>query len=277
MFGQKLNRKKNGFTWCDGSDTAKNRIDYVFLTHLFCYKPKNIYLRRPPSISNVRMSYHITLIFKCEISSNSRRKGYWKLNTSVLLDIQYCKIINDFLLNLPDDIKLEMNPKTKWELIKLKVKHLSISYCKEKSKNMKRKIQLIEGELEQIEHQHHLNINMIRKKELENELDALYEIKSKGAQIRSRAKSKDIPLNEIESYLAQINTSAVLSENDTKYCEHFPTLQECAEVVNGMKNNKSPGIDGLPVEFYKMFWKNIRNFLYEAISQIYIEEELFST
>lgn len=29
---------------------------------------------------------------------------------------------------------------------------------------------------------------MIRKKELENELHALYEIKSKGAQIRSRAK-----------------------------------------------------------------------------------------
>lgn len=253
------------------------------------------------------MSDHIALIFKCEISSNSRGKGYWKLNTSVLFDIQYCKIINDFLLNLPDDIKLEMNPKTKWELIKLKVKNLSISYCKEKSKNMKRKIQFIESELEQIEHQHHLNINMIRKKELENELDALYEIKSKGAQIRSRAKwidegeknssyflrlenkhqsknvinkvsnagstfvktndilnelckfyenlysSKDIPLNEIESYLAQINTSAVLSENDKKYCENFPTLQECAEAVNGMKNNKSPGIDGLPVEFYKMF------------------------
>lgn len=91
-------------------------------------------------------------------------------------------------MNLPDDIKLEMNPKTKWELIKLKVKNLSISYCKEKSKNMKRKIQFIESELEQIEHQHHLNINMIRKKELENELEALYKIKSEGAQIRSRAK-----------------------------------------------------------------------------------------
>lgn len=69
----------------------------------------------------------------------------------------------------------------------------------------------------------------------------------------------------------------MLSENDKKYCENFPTLQECAEAVNGMKNNKSPGMDGLPVEFYKMFWKNIRNFLYEAISQIYIEEELTST
>lgn len=59
-----------------------------------------------------------------------------------------------------------------------------------------------------------------------------------------------------------------MSENNKKYCKNFPTIQECAVAVNGIKNNKSPGIDGLPVEFYKIFWKNIRNFLYEAISQI---------
>lgn len=100
----KIKPEKNGFTWCDGSDTAKNQNRLCFFNAPFCYKPKKIYLRRPPSISNVRMSDHIALICKCEIFSNSRRKGYWKLNTSVLLDIQYCKIINDFLLNLPDDI-----------------------------------------------------------------------------------------------------------------------------------------------------------------------------
>lgn len=86
------------------------------------------------------MSDYIVLIFKCEIFFNSRGKGYWKLNMFVFFDIQYCKIINDFLLNLLDDIKLEMNLKIKWELIKFKVKNLSISYCKEKSKNMKWKI-----------------------------------------------------------------------------------------------------------------------------------------
>ena len=52
---------------------------------------------------------------------------------------------------------------------------------------------------------------------------------------------------------------------------------ECSEAVLGMKNNKSPGIDGLPIEFYKMFWKSIRYFLIEALSQIYTDEELTST
>ena len=69
----------------------------------------------------------------------------------------------------------------------------------------------------------------------------------------------------------------MLSEKDKKDFETFPTLQECSEAVLGMKNNKSPGIDGLPIEFYKMFWKSIRYFLIEALSQIYTDEELTST
>ena len=137
------------------------------------------------------MTDHISIIFKCEISSNNRGKGYWKLNTSVLVEPKYCDMINSFLTNLPDEINLEENSKTKWELIKLKIKNLSINYCKEKSKTTKQKIASIENELEQIENQHHLKINMIYKKELENELDKLYENKAKGAQVRSRAKWLD--------------------------------------------------------------------------------------
>lgn len=72
--------------------------------------------------------------------------------------------------------------------------------------------------------------------------------------------------HENESYLAWINTSTVLSENDEKYCENFPTLQEYAEAVNVL-------------DLELMFWKNIQNFLYEAtfISHIYIEKESTST
>ena len=64
----------------------------------------------------------------------------------------------------------------------------------------------------------------------------------------------------------------MLSEKDKKDFEIFPTLKECSEAVLGMKNNKTPGIDSLPVEFYKMFWKNIRYFLIKALSQIYTDE-----
>lgn len=42
-----------------------------------------------------------------------------------------------------------------------------------------------------MENQHFTEINMIRKKELDNQLDNIYEIKAEGAQIRSRARWLD--------------------------------------------------------------------------------------
>ena len=37
--------------------------------------------------------------------------------------------------------------------------------------------------------------------------------------------------------------------------------------IKGMKNNKSPGTDGLPVEFYKTFWNKIKIVLYNTYQE----------
>ena len=34
-----------------------------------------------------------------------------------------------------------------------------------------------------------------------------------------------------------------------------------------MKNNKSPGTDGFPVEFYKFFWTDIGKFLINSLNE----------
>ena len=36
--------------------------------------------------------------------------------------------------------------------------------------------------------------------------------------------------------------------------------------VQQLKNNKSPGIDGLPAEFYKIFWNDIKHILFESFN-----------
>ena len=36
---------------------------------------------------------------------------------------------------------------------------------------------------------------------------------------------------------------------------------EAKIVLKNMKNNKTPGTDGFPVEFYKFFWNDISSFL----------------
>ena len=41
-------------------------------------------------------------------------------------------------------------------------------------------------------------------------------------------------------------------------------LDEIKSTIKSMKNNKSPGVDGLPVEFYKIFWNDIHDILLDS-------------
>ena len=37
-------------------------------------------------------------------------------------------------------------------------------------------------------------------------------------------------------------------------CEGLVTKYECFEAIKSMKRNKSPGLDGITIEFYEHFW-----------------------
>ena len=52
-------------------------------------------------------------------------------------------------------------------------------------------------------------------------------------------------------------------------CEGELTENECLQALKSMENSKSPGDDGIPVEFYKMFWKDIAKFYVNAINNAY--------
>ena len=48
-------------------------------------------------------------------------------------------------------------------------------------------------------------------------------------------------------------------------CEGTLTEKECLAALKTMDSNKTPGTDGLPAEFYKVFWKDISSFLIAAL------------
>ena len=47
------------------------------------------------------------------------------------------------------------------------------------------------------------------------------------------------------------------------------TKTECSKALKEMDSNKTPGSDGLPAEFYKMFWNDIADFLLGSINYAY--------
>ena len=53
-------------------------------------------------------------------------------------------------------------------------------------------------------------------------------------------------------------------------------MEECTEVLNSFPLNKVPGNDGLPVEFYKIFWASVGNRLVECFNVSFEKGELSS-
>ena len=57
-----------------------------------------------------------------------------------------------------------------------------------------------------------------------------------------------------------------LSEELYRVCEGKVSIEEITEVLSSCKDNKVPGIDGLPTEFYKKFWHLLSHRLVETFN-----------
>ena len=60
-----------------------------------------------------------------------------------------------------------------------------------------------------------------------------------------------------------------LTEDEKNICEGILTEYECKEALFSMKNYKSPGSDGLTVEFYKAFWSYLSPYFINSINLLF--------
>lgn len=70
------------------------------------------------------------------------------------------------------------------------------------------------------------------------------------------------------------NSINKLNENDKLKCEGLITIDECTKSLLEMKNQKSPGSDGITTEFYKIFWNDIKQFYVNSINYSYENGQL---
>ena len=69
------------------------------------------------------------------------------------------------------------------------------------------------------------------------------------------------------------NLSKLSSEASEK-CEGKITIEECQNIIKTFKLGKTPGNDGLPIEFYNVFWSSIGEMVVESFNKAYLSQML---
>lgn len=82
---------------------------------------------------------------------------------------------------------------------------------------------------------------------------------------------------DMNLYLNNLKEHIKLNEEEKQSLEGNINEEECIQALNLMKLNKSPGSDGLPVEFYKALWTDLRGPLLDSLQEAYLKGELSPT
>ena len=69
----------------------------------------------------------------------------------------------------------------------------------------------------------------------------------------SKLYKKNRGCPDFKDYISELELK-VFNEEEADMCEGKITENECWEALKSMNLNKSPGSDGLSVEFYRCFW-----------------------
>ena len=277
-------------------------------------------------------SDHSGVIFQIKSNASSTGPGLWKLNTSLLKDLQFVNSLNGTI----DEVKGMTDftdKRSHWDYLKYKVKECAIRESKIRAKIKREETALLEKKI--LDADKLLSENPASqqaaeiKKEAEKALDVFHEEKTKALIVQSRCQyyeegeknskfflgmlksnqektlirtlkteegtienQKSI-LNEIQSFYSELYTrrptlnpsewiDSIERDGDIpkindrhmdKFTEEL-TAASLAKIIKTCPKNKSPGNDGLPTEFYIVFWHKISELLVDTYRECIVEEEM---
>ncbi|XP_071138839.1 uncharacterized protein [Mytilus edulis] len=122
--------------------------------------------------------------------------------------------------------------------------------------------------------QTHKNISALTNEKGEIITDSSEILKLEKNFYENLYKSTNPNENEIKKYITETKVDKTLSHEETQNLEGELTIKECTEAIKSMKLNKSPGIDGISVEFYRTFWTNLKEIVVKVFNTCYQKEEM---
>ena len=92
-------------------------------------------------------------------------------------------------------------------------------------------------------------------------------------QRRFSQQNGDALGDDCEQYLSELSLRGV-AESDRILLEEPISLSELGLTLFNMKNGTSPGSDGFPVEFYKFFWSDLKDYFHAMCSESFTKGTL---
>ena len=72
----------------------------------------------------------------------------------------------------------------------------------------------------------------------------------------------------MSNYIGFQNINKLSNENK-ELCDGLITEEECKRAVFAMQKNKTPGSDGISIEFFQVFWPQVKTLVVEALNECY--------
>ena len=316
------------FSWRQKNPFLQRRLDYWLLSDSYQEEVEGADI-----IPSLNSDHSAIVLHFSSVEKQKYGPSYWKFNESLLGDSDFCKLIAESVPVWREEFIEVTDKRVLWDLIKYRIRQVTIKYSKAKAKARRQNLKVIEDSLKQCEEDCSVfpsPENMEKMENIRNEYELFYDHLSRGAIVRSRAtwfeqgeKSDKYFLNletykkskscirkvftkdgfltsdpkrimkEVEVFYSSLyktdnskipndvsNTFLLsqaipkLSNEEAMGCEGRLTLAECFKSLRSFQSNKSPGNDGLTVEFYNAFWESLGELLVDSLNCSFDKGEL---
>ena len=185
---RKVHVDKKQYTWRNKSLQIASRIDFMLISKDL----KNDVMKT--DIRPVLSGDHNAVSIILKVKGIRIGPGFWKLNSDLLKESEYCENIKEIINNVIKEMKNScISWREAWELCKIRIREYSIHYAKGKN-NKENNVTILEEKLQDL-NEKMWKTESKKMREVLNEheritdqLEKIYRSKCKGSIVRSRVK-----------------------------------------------------------------------------------------
>ena len=196
----------------------------------------------------------------CLEGFSNKRGGVWRFNTAVLADPEFKREISSIIDRQKSVISDFDSLGAWWDDLKLVIRSTCINYCSRKRQSINRERNFLTKRLIRAKNAFHAGDDSV--------VSQLLVCESALSSLGRDLFAKDDPIDmQIQTDL--IDSLESLTDIERASCEGLFTKDEIFSALKGLQTGKSPGSDGLPIEFYLAFSDDLGDFLVLVLNERY--------